>query len=246
MAIAPSSLASAADNTDHASLDPFVIPSVNPTGPVLMALTFAADESPAIEPNLPQLIQGNGLSWTLIEDVFYKHAGLNMRAKMALYTGTGSPVAETISIYFNFVCVGMAWQVIDIPGADAASPLVGGQVASLEQSTPAGTTITATLPTATPNAAGDRCFTFAAGNNAVSSFTPRASWTELSEKGSGTPSQCIETQWRSDAFEQTGSATNGTGSGFPCGIIVVEAAVASAGGGGGPGGHKELALLGVG
>jgi hypothetical protein len=246
MAIAPVLLTTDSDNTDHASMAPYGTASVSPTGPVLLGLSFATDESPTLEPPLPQTITGCSLTWSHVANVYYKTAGLTMRAKLALYQGLGSPTTGLISISFNFVCVGVVWTVIDVVGADPAGVFVGGQIATNSGSTPAGTDMSATLPSGTPSASGDRCFSVLAGQNAVSSWTPRTNWTELSEKASGTPSQVLESQWRSSAFEQTGSGTNGTASSWPSGIIVGEMAIAPSGGGGGPSSHVMLGLTGVG
>lgn len=247
MAIAPTLLEASGSATDATS---YTTGSVTTTGPTLLGVAFARDETGGPEPALPSAVTSTGLTWTHVHDEYFKNTGTTVREKIALYKGIGAGGTGVITISFagsGYTCIGIDWAIIKLAGADTTDPIVGGQIAGANGTTNNGDAMSATLPSGTPNDAGDRCFAFAAGQNASNAtYTEGTNWTELAQRSSGTPSLVIQSEWRSDAFDATGSVTNTSGANFRTGIIVVEVAIQPTGGGGGPGSHVMLALTGVG
>lgn len=242
MAITVSALTVNHDNVDRTS---YSTASINPTGPCILGVSFVRDES-GTEPTLPSSVTGCGLTWTWLWDEYWKSIGTSVRYKLAVYQGVGTPSSGAVTFAFTgYTCVHCSWAVLDLVGADATSPIVGGQVNGISSDTTAGSTVTVSLASGAGNA-DDRCVSFAAGQNAVSSYTPEGTWTELGEAAGATPNQVIQAQWRSDAFDQSASVTNGTASAFRTGLIMAEIAIAGGGEPPPPTSHGELTLLGVG
>jgi hypothetical protein len=123
---------------------------------------------------------------------------------------------------------GTGWIVIQVTGHHVAEPIrqiqypgtgttsnTSGWVATPSLSIPL-------LPAADANS---RAFAFFA-HPANEATTPRSGWTELSDTSGSSPNFAMESQWRSDAFETTASASWATQ--FRCFGMAVEIAEAAA------------------
>jgi hypothetical protein len=177
------------------------------------------------EPAVPSSVSSPGMTYTEVTNVYYKPSTGTSRLKIIAYIGVGSPTSGTLSINYGYTAAGNRWTVVDLGGAASASTVV--QFAVNDQALADAATLSAVLASGTPGDAGNRCLTFVGYNLSTASYTPRASWTELSDTGHGTPSMANEVQWRSDQFEQTGSVTNASGQTTRTGIITMEIKIAT-------------------
>lgn len=137
------------------------------------------------------------------------------------YTGTG-----TLTIDNGDAGTSGLWCVIEIDGADTSNPVVAGSFQFVSAGSVNAVSITlnaAAGPDNRPFAA------FGNDNNTSGQATPRANWTELSDRGIGAPTQVLETQWRSDAFD-TAASVDWVAGPYTSGGIALEIAAAGAAG----------------
>jgi hypothetical protein len=179
-----------------------------PTGLVIAFVnTRTANTDATSPPNIPT-VTGNGLTWTQIATVAYNLSSSINRGRLSLFAanntgGTGTAGATT----FDFAGqTQTACQVsfFYVTGAD----LSGGTAAAFVQS-PTNSGATLTTLSVTLAAAGH------ADNRPIAGFahsanevaTERTNWTEVDERANSSPTTALETQYRSDAFETTASAS---------------------------------------
>lgn len=149
---------------------------------------------------------GNGLTWTSLADS--ASFGTNSD-RMSLYAapGTNGVLGDTtITAASSTGCVML---IAEFTGADVStvstSPGAGKSIVQVVSANGAdSTTGTETLAAAASGANRVAVGFMHEKNEAV---TPRANWTEIDDRNYGTPSTSLETQWRSDAFETTATAT---------------------------------------
>lgn len=202
--------------------------SIAPAGDRLQVAFVDASRSGA-EPDTPTLT-GNGLTWVLEDAVYYKTSGNTL--KLFVFRAMGaSPSSGTVSIDFGAnTHLGCRWDFIEVDGVDTGGTNGSGAVVqSVTNSTASlasGGTLSISLAAAVnPDS---RPLSGWGLNSNAAGMTPRANWTELSEDNHSTPSQALESQWRSDAFEQTADVTNDTGIAAACGGIALEIKAAAA------------------
>lgn len=172
------------------------------------------------------VITGNGITWVRILDG-YTSAGATCYIALFGADASGSTTGTTtISVDYAAANVALGGSFFHATGTDVAHGVAQTFVQSGSiVGTSSGATVT--LPNGASHA--DNRSIFVCGNSANRQpVTPRASWTEMDELTAGSK-YVLETQYRSDAFEQTGSAT-WSFTGAKGGIAAeIKAAVASTG-----------------
>jgi len=153
-------------------------------------------------------VTGSGLTYELVNSVFYKTSGNNLKL-FAYRAQTATPLDPgAVTIDLNAVVhTGARWQVIACSkveqGANGANAIAQSAVAF--NTVAIGGALDVVLPGAQFDAYS-RCLAgFGNNSSAANSVIPRAGWHELDEGNQGTPSQTLETQWRLDFFEGTAS-----------------------------------------
>lgn len=194
MAISVNALITASSTSNAASYN---TASITPTsGRVLVAVfTFTG-----IGSDVTGTISGLSATWNSIGRIWDSGAARELTAFYATnYTGSGA-----LTLGNSDSATTCVWSVYEIDGADTSSPIVASSFKTLVSTT-------TTTPTITLNAAAgssNRPFSaFACANNTANQIAPRTNWTEIHDDVESTPSSNLETQWRSDAFETTASAT---------------------------------------
>jgi hypothetical protein len=151
------------------------------------------------DPNVPT-ISGNGLTWVQIATAL--NATSNHRLTLFAANASGATTGVTTIDFAGQNQDGCRASFFLDDGAD----LSGGVAAAFVQAVAGSATGTsASITLAAAGNSSNRCISGWAVAGAVS-FTPRASWSEMDELG-GTGH--LETQYRSDVFENTASATWG-------------------------------------
>jgi hypothetical protein len=118
--------------------------------------------------------------------------------------------------------VGAGWAVIEVTGHHVANPV--RQAAVAPGATAVDTSYSINL--SDPVDANSRGFSFFALTTNASA-TERTNWTELSDNAGATPNATLESQWRSDAFETTASATFTSADCVGVAVEIAEAAAAN-------------------
>lgn len=216
MAISVTALTSGSSTTNAS---PVATASISPAADSLL-LVIVQTTGTAQAPS----VSGLGLSWTQRAITGLPTAGTTTRKLVAITAQCGAaPGSGTLSIANGGSSpTGQAWTVLQITGHDTTTPVP-------QSATNAGTsisTISATLGSAEVSTNSRCVFGCAQNNPTANTITPRTNWTELSEVHYGTPASGLETQWRSDAFEATGSAT--FDSTYDGGALILEIAAAGA------------------
>lgn len=178
-----------------------------PTG--LVELLVHSDLSSAGTVNRPTISGTNGwnLTWTFIVEL--KAVG-SQQGQFLFATEAAGGAAGTITVDFGGQNqAGFASSLFYATGVDTS----GGVAAAFVQ-TKTGTASGTASPSITLDSgagnANNRCISYFY-NNAGVGATPRTNWTEMDDWGAAGASRAVETQVRSDAFEQTASATPASG-----------------------------------
>lgn len=116
---------------------------------------------------------------------------------------TTAPAAAPVTITFPNVAAGCSATLVRIPGTSLSS--LATAKAKVNKNSGTGSSVSVTLASAGDPA--NRPIAFIAVNKQPPAITPRANWTELLEVGHPTPSNVLQTQWRSDSFETTASGS---------------------------------------
>ncbi len=213
----------------------FSTAAFTPTASELLIACYGVERTSSINPTTPTVSgHDGGVAWTLITSLLYETDAGTRRSifLFACVTG-GSPSSAAVTFSHGAVShSAAAASVFEISGADEANGLVQAFVASYLGPVDA---LTNTIVTINLNAAADvnnRPFAFFVkqGNE---DFVPRTNWTEIQDLSTGDPGRSLESQWRSDTFETTASATWATNATQRSGIAW-ELKVAAAGGDGHP------------
>jgi hypothetical protein len=227
MAIAATLLTSSYDNVDRTS---YTTASISPASNSLLLLFVTDSISVGTAPEA--VPTGLSLTWERLGQRVYGPSPGVRRAGAWIAQCGGSPGSGTITLTENdrgsgTTSIGTSWAVIEITGHHTTQPVRQvqypgtGTFATLSGYQLTGLTLPM-LPAADSNSRGFSAF----HHQANEATTFRANWSELSDHNATTPDGGHETQWRSDAFETTASATWTTSS--RCFGFAIEIAEASA------------------
>jgi hypothetical protein len=205
--LAATLLTSSYDNVDRTS---YTTASISPAANSLLLLfvddSITADYAPLSVPT------GLSLTWKSIGTRAWSVAPATRRSSAWIAQCGASPGSGTITLTENDMgsgttSTGTAWAVIEIIGHHATQPVRQVQhpgTTFTNQSGPSATSHTIDmLAAADSNSRAFAYFTHAA--NEATTF--RTNWTELSDNAGTVPNMGFESQWRSDAFEATASAS---------------------------------------
>lgn len=149
-------------------------------------------------------VSGNGLTWTQIASGLH-HADAR---RLTLFAANASGSSSGATTFDFSTATQLNCQALFL--LSSGVDLTGGVAAAFAQSTTAtGTSSSASVVGAAPADSSNRpmaCFSHVA-NEAT---TPRTNWTEADDLAITAPNTGTETQYRSDAFESTASATFAT------------------------------------
>lgn len=169
-----------------------------PTSGLLIVFTFnaAATAGAAIAPT----VTGNSITYTQIATVINNVERISLfAAKLA--GATAGTTTFDFGSNSQTCCKASFFHVI---GADLSGTTAQAFVQQPTNSGAAATTGTVTLSAAASAANRPIAGFYHFANEAT---TPRTNWTEADDLALGTPAAAMETQYRSDAFETTASAT---------------------------------------
>jgi hypothetical protein len=223
MAIGATLLTSNVDDTDTTS---YATASVSPAADSLVLLFVSTAHGTLVSPGVtPTSAHG---TWVPLGDRTWGGAP-GVRRCGAWYLQCGaSPGSGAITLTMTdegggTTSIQGGWAVIQVTGHDTSDPV---RQAAFPPGTAAATSHTLTL--SDPIDSNSRPFSFFA-HRANEATTFRTNWSELSDNASSSPAVGIESQWRSDAFETTASATWTTGAtAFGIALEVAEAGAADA------------------
>lgn len=158
----------------------------------------------------PPTVTGNGLTWSLIDSLLYSTVGGDRYDEEYIFAAdTGaSPSAGAISFDNSFTAQAGSWSVFEVDGSDVANGVAQTFVQKVKTTlNSTGNSMALTLAAA--GHADNRPFLLAL-HNANQVTTPRTNWTEIGDASLNDPTYGgigIETQWRSDTFEASASAS---------------------------------------
>jgi hypothetical protein len=202
VAIGATLLTAAFDTTNTTS---YATASVSPAANSLLVL-FTSDQISA--GTAPEAVPtGLSLTWSALgtrttnTGLFRVGAWI---AQCGASPGSGAITLTEVDRGSGTTSIGTGWAVIQITGHHVADP-VRQVVIPAPQESGGATSYTIAFPgdPADANSRPLAWFTL----SGTQTVTPRTSWTELSEVTGSLPNIVLESQWRSDAFEATASAT---------------------------------------
>jgi hypothetical protein len=207
--LAATLLTSSYDNVDRTS---YTTASISPAANSLLLL-FVTD-SIAVSSTAPESVPtGLSLTWERIGTRAWGATPASQRSGAWIAQCGASPGSGTVTLTENdrgsgTTSVGTAWAIIQITGHHVAQPVrqvqYPGTGTTTNQSGPSGTSHTITMLDAADGSS--RAFSyFAHAANEATTF--RTNWSELSDDAGGTVNLGSESQWRSDEFEATASAS---------------------------------------
>lgn len=206
MAIAVTHQATSGTGTDATS---FSSASFTPAANVLLVACYTVDNDAPAQPVTPTL-SGHG-TWTAITTLYWRTAGGSVRRKLfvfALNTGE-SPGASAVTFDHGAETeTGAEWSIYEVTGTDVVNTGVAAQFVQIVPSAAditTGTSLSITLADASN--ANNRPFALFVHAGAVENTGPRTNWTEIGDGGHPNPTTNLETQWRSNTFETTASAS---------------------------------------
>jgi hypothetical protein len=229
VAIGATLLTSSYDNVDRTS---YTTASISPAANSLLLLFVGDNSNGVIAPE--GVPTGLSLTWERLATTAWGNNPGTSRTGAWIAQCGATPGSGTITLTENdrgsgTTSRGTAWSVIQITGHHVAQPVRQvqypevGTIAFLSGDLATSCSL-AMLPATDANSRGFSCFAHAA--NEATTF--RTNWSELSDVSGATNSFAFETQWRSDAFETTASASWTTSSRFNgIAIEIAEAAAPS-------------------
>jgi hypothetical protein len=202
VAIGATLLTAAFDNTDASS---YATASISPAANSLLVL-FTADQIAA--GTAPEAVPtGLSLTWqplgtrTTNTGLFRVGAWI---AQCGASPGSGAITLTEVDRGSGTTSIGTGWSVIQIAGHHVVAPV--RQVAIPAPQESGGATVRSMYLPGDPADSNSRPIAwFSFGG--TQTVTPRTNWSELSETITTLPGKVLESQWRSDAFEATASAT---------------------------------------
>src|SRR5947208_298889 len=185
-----------------ANTNSFATGSWTPPTSGLLVL-FVGDEVGSGTPNQPT-VSGNSVAWTAIKTI---NVGVN-RLTLFAANSAGSAAGATTVDFAGQSQSGCEATFFHVTNVD----LSGGVAAAFVQSpTGSGTAGSGSITLASPGNSANRPVSgwFHAAQEVT---TPRANWAEADDGSHNNPGTGVESQWRSDAFETTASASWSTSS----------------------------------
>ena len=194
---------------------------------VLMVLCVQAVA--AAEPTTPTITHDT-VTAEHVYSHYYTTAGGNRRKLFVAGIATrASPASTVLSLTFGATVTACQCYVVQVTGSD----VINGVTQSFVQGVTTAADVTGVSGSVALAAAGhadNRPFA-AWGHGANETTTlPRTNWTEIDEQAVATPNTALETQWRSDAFETTSSASWDISAGYGGLAFEIKALVAGGGG----------------
>jgi hypothetical protein len=206
--LAATLLTSSYDNVDRTS---YTTASISPAANSLLLL-FVTD-SFSLASTAPEAVPtGLSLTWQRIGSRAWGATPASQRSGAWIAQCGASPGSGTITLTENDMgsgttSIGTAWAIIEITGHHVTQPVRQVQypgTTTTNQSGPAATSHTITMLDAADGSS--RAFAyFAHAANEATTF--RANWSELSDDAGSAVTLGSESQWRSDEFEATASAS---------------------------------------
>lgn len=181
--------------------------SITPAAIRLLIACWEIARGSSTNPSDPT-VSGNGLTWSQIDAHLWITTGTVRRKLWIFAADTGAaPSAGAITFDHGASHLGARWSVFELSGTDLAnSTLASLFVQKVKTAADPAAATSLSLALAAAGNSNNRPFLFNR-HQAAEGTTPRANWTEIGEVGSG-----AESQWRSDAFETTASASWATSS----------------------------------
>jgi hypothetical protein len=226
MAIGATLLTSSYDNVDRTS---YTTASISPAANSLLLL-FVTDSIGT--GNAPEAVPtGLSLTWERLGTREFGPAPAVRRSGAWVAQCGGSPGSGTVTLTENdrgsgTTSTGTSWVVIEITGHHTTQPVRQVQYPGTGTfQNQSGYQLTGlTLPMVAAADSNSRGFSYFV-HQANEATTFRTNWSELSDNAGASPVHADESQWRSDAFETTASATWATASRhFGFAIEIAEAA----------------------
>ncbi len=224
MALTVNSLTSGANNVDASS---FTTASFTPTAGALVLVAATSRQSSSGQVS-PAISSSHSLStgWAVASQHTYDTVVNTGQIGLWAAIAGGSPGAATVGIDFSGTTqLTCSWSVVEVLGYSGSGlgPGAGNIIIQAAKSgvNPGNSTSTsATLSAAADSA--NRPMAFASVEATTSTdIVPRTNWTEINNNGStASGGIAVESQWRSDTFETSASAT-WTDS-VPGGLIAIE------------------------
>jgi hypothetical protein len=232
MALAVNNLATSSSGTNT---DTYTTASFTPTASSLIIACYSATNG-ALPPT--PTVTGGSLTWTAIDNFLWD---TTTQGKLFVFAAqaSGSPSSMTVTFDHGVGSgtIGAEWSVFEATGSDVAngvSQCFVQKIKSTADST--GTSVSITLAAASNSNNRPFLWVIHFANQAT---TERTNWTEIGDTNHSLPSTGAESQWRSDTFETTASASWLTSSGFGAIAFEIKAGSATAT-------NHSLSLLGVG
>jgi hypothetical protein len=196
----------------NANGDSYTTASISPSANKLLVVGYASMQS-AVTPRDITTSLGLSLSWSEIKDFIWDDSSPtgNGRGRMWLLAADtgGSPGSGTL--FFDHGTgednLRAAWSIFELSGTDLGTSTVAQcfvQSPTTVLNEAAASSLSITLGAA--GASENRPFLWKVMGGGAAT-TPRASWTEIADYNPGGENFSAESQWRSDAFETTASAT---------------------------------------
>lgn len=201
MAIATTNLVTDSTDTDATS---YTTASFLPTASSLLIAAYDVQRTTS-NPTTPT-VSGGSLTWELIAEDLWADAATDRKFFIYAAQASGSPSSMAVTFdHGATTMIGAEWSVFQVTGSDVANGVVQCfvQVPILASNT-AATSATITLND--PASADNRPFMMAV-HAANETTAERANWTPIGTTSHGAPNNALGTQWRSDVFETTASAS---------------------------------------
>jgi len=201
------------------------------TGLLIAFISTRTANTDATSPPVLPTITGNGLTWVNIKDVTYNLASSVNRGRLSLWAANNESGTATNGVTtFDYGSQTQTMCYVSFILANGVD-LTGGVAAAFVQSpTNTGASVLSLDVTLAAESHADNRPIAGFAHSANELTTHRTNWTEADDMTAGSPVSALQTQWRSDAFETTASAswlTNSAAAG-----IAAELKALVAGGGG--------------
>lgn len=207
----------------------FTTGSFTPGANDLIIFCVAGVRGGSTNPTVPTITDSVGLTWTDISEFLPLTTGVN-RLRMSVFAAQAgaSPPAMTVTATYGATLTACVWQWATVSGSDVANGVLQSILNIVTTVADSANANNLSITLAAASDSNNRPFLFATHtSNEVT--TPRTNWTELGDAGVASPAFASQSQWRSDTFETTATASWSTSSIF--GGIAFEIKNAVVGGG---------------
>lgn len=210
MALALTALTSNATGVDATS---FTTAAFTPQSLSLIVAVYQAGRNGTGNQPTTPTVTGGSLTWTAIGSKWWRDSTTTQKVFVFAAYAAASP--GSMAITFNHggnTHISAAWSVYELTGSDAANGVAQSFVQFVTSTGINQTGTDCPLTLAAAGNANNRPFYAVGRSNNVLGVTPIAGWTKIHEVVSSTPSQGLETQWRSGSFNVSANATWSTSS----------------------------------